>query len=163
MLFCCNSVNLVMIRKRISLLNGIILFLVLAVVILAWGIYRKSSLDSSSRELALATTQSIFTNNNAGELVQNAHQQLLDQMTAESLNSYLVSVRARLGQLDAIAAISGASDVALIPLGAMAPTANYEIDLMFAGNPATAVMQMIYQQGAWQFTDYSVQSELLFN
>jgi len=150
-------------RHRIPGVAGLVCFLLLAVVFLGWGIYRKDRLDDSSLRLAVNTTESIFTDGNAAQLVAHAHLSLLEQMPAESLEAYLNSIRRTLGPLDAIQTISGSSAVSLNPLSRAVPAVEYEIELVFSGRPAKAIMTMLYQQGAWQFTDYNIESALLYN
>ena len=150
-------------RYRIPLIAGLTCLLLLAVAFFGWGIYRKGRLDDSSRRLAVNTTESIFTDGNATQLVAHAHQSLLEQMPAAALEAYLDSVRRTLGTLDAIQTISGTSAVSLNPLSRAAPSADYEIELVFTGKPAKAKVTMIYQQGVWQFTDYNIESALLYN
>ncbi len=150
-------------RNPLHLISSLVLFLVISVLILGWGIYRKNQLDNSSRLLAITTTDSVFTSGTADQLVANAHQSLLAEMSSESLNAYLNSVKQILGPLDAIEAISGTVDVALIPFAGSAPTASFEINLVFADNAAIAMVEMIHEQGLWQITDYNIQSDLLFN
>lgn len=150
-------------RNLLPLVSSLVLFLAFSTLILGWGIYRKSQLDSSSRQMAITTTESVFTSGTADQLVANAHQSLLAEMSSESLNAYLNSVQQILGPLDAIEVISGTTDVPLIPFASSAPTASFEIRLVFAGNPAIAVVEMIHEQGLWQITGYSIQSELLYN
>ena len=150
-------------RNRLPLLSSLVLFFLLLTLFLGWGIYRKSQLDNSSREMAIATTESIFTSGTADQLVANAHQSLLAEMSSESLNAYLNSVQRILGPLAAIEAIAGTTDVALISFNRQAPTASFEINLVFDENPAIAVVEMIHEQGLWQITGYSIQSGLLLN
>jgi len=150
-------------RNRLPLISSLVLFLVLSTLILGAGIYRKSQLDSSSRQMAITTTESVFASGTADQLVANAHQSLLAEMSPASLNAYLNSIQRILGPLDAIEAISGTTDVPLIPFAGPAPTASFEINLVFADNLAIAVVEMIYEQGLWQITGYNIQSDLLFN
>jgi hypothetical protein len=150
-------------RHSIPLVRSLICFLVLTVGLLGWGIYRKNSLDDSSTQLAISTTREIFADGNAERLVAHAHQSLLAQLSAESLHAYLISVRRTLGSLQAIEAIAGSSVVSLNPLSRTVPTADFEISLIFDGKPAQAIVAMTYQQGAWQFTAYNIDSSLLYN
>ncbi len=65
--------------------------------------------------------------------------------------------------LATIEAISGTTDVGLIPFASSAPTASFAISLVFDDNPAIANVELIHEQGLWQITGYNIQSDLLFN
>ena len=150
-------------RNRLPLLSSLVVIFLLLALFLGWGIYRKRQLDSSSQEMAIATTEAVFTSGSADQLVTNAHQSLLAEMSPESLDAYLRSVQQILGPLATIEAISGTTDVGLIPFASSAPTASFEISLVFDDNPAIANVELIHEQGLWQITAYNIQSDLLFN
>ena len=137
--------------------------LVIIVAILAWGIFRKMTMDEASRQLAISTTEEIFSSASGNLLVQLAHPTLLAQRPAESLNALVGSVPRIMGSLESISLISGSSDVSLIPVNFSPPTANYEIQLTFGENRAAALMELVYEQGNWRFTAYRVDSPMLLN
>ncbi|MCH7815758.1 MAG: hypothetical protein IIC60_04210 [Proteobacteria bacterium] len=141
--------------------RSFLLALLVIVSLLGWGIFRRSQLDSSSQQLAIATTEAVFTSETAQQLVDHAHRDLLEQMSAETLITYLSSVQRSMGPVESIAAIVGGTDVTLFPFSRRPPTASYEIDLIFSGNTAKVILKMVYQQGKWQFTAYSIQADLL--
>ncbi|MDP6415147.1 MAG: hypothetical protein QGG54_09015 [Gammaproteobacteria bacterium] len=127
------------------------------------GIFRKTRLDEASRQLAISTTEEIFSSASGNLLVQLAHPTLLAQRPAESLNALVGSVPRIMGSLESISLISGSSDVSLIPVNFSPPTANYEIQLTFGENRAAALMELVYEQGNWRFTAYRVDSPMLLN
>ncbi|HAJ76729.1 MAG: hypothetical protein QGG54_12875 [Gammaproteobacteria bacterium] len=137
--------------------------LVIIVAILAWGIFRKMTMDEASRQLAISTTEEIFSSASGNLLVQRVHPTLLAQRPPESLNGLVDSVPRIMGPLESISSISGASDVSLMPVSFGPPTASYEIQLTFGEIRATALMELVYEQGNWWFTAYRVDSPLLLN
>ena len=140
-----------------------LLLLFLIVLIFAWGVLQQVRLNASSRELALNTTEPIFTNASAGPLIDSAHSSLIQRTPGASLERYITSVISLLGPLDSIDRISGSTDIALFPFNRRATVANYEIDLVFAGNQAAAIIEMVFERGNWQFTAYNVVADLLMN
>ena len=105
--------------------RSFLLALLVIVSLLGWGIFRRSQLDSSSQQLAIATTEAVFTSETAQQLVDHAHRDLLEQMSAETLMTYLSSVQRSMGPVESIAAIVGGTDVTRFPFSRSPPTASY--------------------------------------
>ena len=152
-----------MTTRRLPLIPGLVTLLVLVIAVLAWGILRKARMDEDSLQMAVSTTEEVFSTVSGQRLAQLAHPTLLEQRPADSLNAYVVSIPRIMGTLDAIQSISGATDVSLFPFSLRPPQANYAIELVFNGNPATAIVAMIYAEEGWQFTAFRVDAEMLFN
>ena len=150
-------------KHRSFLLPSLVASLAIIVAILAWGIFRKTSMYEASRQLAISTTEEIFSSTSGNLLVQLAHPVLLAQLPAESLNAFVASVPRIMGSLESISSISGTSDVSLIPVSFSPPTASYEIQLTFGENRVTALMELVYEQGNWRFTACRVDSPMLLN
>ncbi|MBT71410.1 MAG: hypothetical protein CMQ15_05120 [Gammaproteobacteria bacterium] len=150
-------------KHRSFLLPSLVASLAIIVAILAWGIFRKTSMYEASRQLAISTTEEIFSSTSGNLLVQLAHPVLLAQLPAESLNAFVASVPRIMGSLESISSISGTSDVSLIPVSFSPPTASYEIQLTFGENRVTALMELVYEQGNWPFTACRVDSPMLLN
>lgn len=150
-------------NDRYNVVLAISLFLLIAVLIPGWGIFRKSQLDNASQQLAVNTVQTVFSANNSQFLVENAHESYLLEMSEESLSKYITSTQYILGLLISIDAIRGSSDASFNPLSRGTVTANYEVDLTFANVEATAELTMIYQQGRWRFTAFAIQSPALID
>ena len=120
-------------------------------------------MDEDSLQIAVSTTEEVFSTVSGQRLSELAHPSLLEQRPADSLHAYVVSIPRIMGTLDAIQSISGATDISLFPFSRGAPRANYAIELVFNGNPATVIVAMIYAKEGWQFTAFRVDAQMLYN
>lgn len=149
--------------ERYNLFLALSLFLLVVVLFLGWGIFRKTRMDGGSQQLAIDSVQAVFSANNGQFLMENAHDSYLLEMSAESFDKYIASTQTILGPLDSINAIRGSTDVSIIPIGGESPIASYDMDLTFESSEALVQLAMIYQQGRWQFTDFVIQSDQLLD
>ncbi|PCJ27957.1 MAG: hypothetical protein COA96_01990 [SAR86 cluster bacterium] len=144
---------------KLTLLLTLILLIV--AVLMGWGIFRKSQIDDASQQLAITTTQTIFSTANAQFLIDNAHKSYSREMSEEAFNGYIAFILRTLGPLAAITAITGSTDMSANPLNQKSAQANYELDLTFSNSSTTVLISMIYEQDKWQFESYTVQAQLL--
>ncbi|NKB32353.1 MAG: hypothetical protein GKR91_04575 [Pseudomonadales bacterium] len=150
-------------QKTFPLIQVVIGFLVLATAVVAWGLFQKSQLDRSSQELAIRVTQSIFFDNDIEPLVRNAHPALIEQYTADGLRAVLSNASEILGPLELIESISGTSNMSLVPFSATQPTANYVLSTSFDENQTPIYIAMVWEDEAWRFTEYRIDSPLLYS
>ncbi|PCH63300.1 MAG: hypothetical protein COC19_01200 [SAR86 cluster bacterium] len=148
-----------MIKNKSIYVFTILSLLILLVLSLSWGIVSKLQLDKSSRQISLETSLATFSEFNAQALVQHSHESLLAQMTPQMLGRYIQSLR-RLGELVSLDSLSGTTTIALLPFNSQDKTASYKLTTQFSHAEAVIDIQLIYQQGRWQFTRYSVNSSL---
>jgi len=147
-------------KRRLLIVITSFATLAVVVAVLALGIIRKLQLDTSSRELAIALTQSALTNNPAA-LLEKGSTEWLQSMSEQALLNYSGFVRETLGELRTMQRISGTSQVPLFILSDTLPTASYTLALEFASGVADANIELRMQDGNWQITNFIIHSDLL--
>lgn len=152
-------------HRLIAPLPLLAILLTTVVLVLAYGVWQRQALASSSRQQAITVTQSVLSTGAAGALLEHAHGELLAVRSAESLRSYIYGIPHALGPLQQINSISGAVEAPLIPgLGlGPPPSARYELTLTFSQGAATAFISLRLQDDTWQFTRFRVDAPLLYN
>lgn len=170
-----------MITKNKLITATILLVLIIAIAILGSGIIRQSRLDESSREFAIRVIPAILSGNPRNEAQGDledapqledtptaaetfatfAHLSLLELRPMHVLDRYLYTVTQNLGPLEVVESISGGSEVPLLVFDSQIPSAAYVVDVVFSGGTAQVEIDMLLDQGEWQLTDFSVESELL--
>lgn len=143
-------------RKSSAFLILGILTLSATVLILGWGILRKSQLDSSSQELAINVTLAIFSDLNTTPLIEAAHESLTEQQDVDGLRMEMMNFAEMFGRLELIESIAGSTTVALLPFLGSAPTASYEITTFFTLDSTSIYIEMIFENEIWKITDYRV-------
>lgn len=152
-------------RRLIAPLPLLAILLTVVVLVLAYGVWQRQALASSSRQQAITVTQSVLSTGEASPLLERAHAELLAVRSAESLSSYIYAMPLTLGPLQQINSISGGIEAPLIPgLGlGPPPSASYELSLIFSQSAATAFIGLRRQGDTWQFTRFRVDAPLLYN
>lgn len=145
-------------RKTTPYLILGIIVLCLTVLVLTWGLLRKSRLDSSSQDLAVNVTLAIFSNRNVAPLIDSAHSSLMQQYgdSADELRFEMLNYAEMLGRLELVESIVGATSVSLLPFSGPAPTASYELTTFFTVNPTSIYIEMTFEDKNWKITDYRV-------
>ncbi len=128
----------------------------------ALNLTQTASADASAQQLAITLAETTFGNYDNRALVRSAHPNLLSARPASSLASDVTTLAQRLGSLISIDSIRGAAKVPLLPLGGRASTASYSLDLQFDSAPATLFISMTREEDGWLVTDFTVDSQLLY-
>lgn len=124
-----------------------LIFLLLAVVILGWGIIRKTQLDASSANFSEATLQSLFSADNEEALVQAVSDQSFPIELREELVRRMLYLKRQVGSLEAIDAVFGSAEVSLLPF--QQSSANYDLSLSTVGGKINANLELDWADGYW--------------
>lgn len=151
-----------MTRSIPSTLAVVAALLLALVAYLVWGILHRQQLDAQSSAVAIRVTEAVLERGDATTLIANAHPDLLEEMTAANLQAYLASVPARLGPLQAITAISGSSDFALLNPG-QTPAADYELQARFQRSEARIHLRLRRVDARWLISAFRVEAAALLN
>lgn len=141
-------------------------FLALLLVIalgLAVLVLNKWRFDSSSRELAIAVTQSVLSTGNAEMLVEHADPALLADTDSNSLQRYVDAVILNLGTPQTIVAINGGSSGNILDILLGSSAASYEISLDYAGTATPVHVSLRRTRGEWWVNGFFLDSALLYN
>lgn len=145
----------------------LICLLVVAIVILTWGILRQQEMNDTSRQSAIEFTQQILSRDqqtqvaNAAVLIDNAHPDLLERQSTVGLTGYIDLVFRTHGELQVVENIAGGSQSPLLPSNSEPPTAAYSLDAVFGNGPSRIDISLIFEQGRWQIEDFRVESNLM--
>lgn len=155
------------IRKKItrsipSLLAVTAVLLIVLVTFLVWGILHRQQLDADSSALAIRISEAALERGDATLLVANAHPVWLESMSVADLQAYLASIPARLGPLQAITAIRGSSDFALLAPGET-PSADYQLEARFQRSEARIYVSLRETDGRWLVSAFRVEAAALLN
>lgn len=149
-----------MLKPSSLLYSAAILIAVAAVLILGTGVVRKLRLDDSSQEFALDITPRILTEGAEVQLT-HSHSTFLQEQADAAVSKYLYVVTRVLGELTLLESVTGGANVPLLIFSDMAPTANYEIDVLFSGGPAKVNIELIYEMEKWLILGFEVESDMI--
>lgn len=150
-----------MARRSSTLLTLVVGGLLTVVAAMAGLLWYQSALDNQADALTLDVVQEVLGAGNPAPLVQAASPALRSEMNTESLTSYVNFVNRRMGTLQSIEAISGGSDVMLLPVISDGAPAHYAISLQFDNGAASALFDLTLESGSWRIEDFRVDSALL--
>ena len=135
----------------------------LLLVLLATGVWRQYTMTSAARSVTLRVVEDTLSTSSARSLIANAHPDLTASIPAEALDSYIAGLPRILGDLQALTTLSGGADVALLPFGSRASSAQFTVGLEFARGVAEVQIELLESDGQWRITSYNVFSPLLSN
>lgn len=151
-----------MINRKTVVLGSIVLALATVCIILGWGIIRKTQLDTSSQTLALETVETLLQPSNREAMLILMSDANFDAPFKESTASRFFYLKRTVGALQAINSVTGTSVVPLLPFS-KPPTASYQFDLNMIAGPITLSADLVWVNGAWQFSNFSFVGALLLN
>jgi len=137
------------------------LALAAVIALLLVAILQANRLDNAAQELAIAATQEAFEAEYPNILIENSHPDYQAIFPAEYLRRFLDNSKRRLGTLKSIAAIRGSLELARMPYGRTASSAEFEIDLDFQYSPASLNIQMKTVDDRWLITTFTLSAEQL--
>ena len=111
--------------------------------------------------MSLQLAEQAYISGSAQALSAQAHPDLLQQMSAEALQSVVTSNLQRLGPLSAMTEIRGAADVPMVMLPGQAIPAAYEIDMQFGDTTATLHVGLAREAGNWLVKKFRLDAQLL--
>lgn len=137
-----------MANRKSILLGSSASILAVAVLVLGWGIVRKTQLDASSSVLATNTIELLFSAVGNDGLAEAINSESFPAEEKPAVLRQMTLVRRTTGTLVSIEAVVGAADVPLIPL--MNPTtASYKVALTTRGGEIEASLKFVWRDGAW--------------
>jgi hypothetical protein len=151
-----------MINRRTFILSSLVFALIATIIILGWGIIRKTQLDSSSQILALETIETLLKPGDRENMLMLMSDSNYEVGSKESFATRLFNLKRHVGALQTIDSFIGASDVPLLPFS-RPPTAFYQFDLNMIAGPITMTIELIWANGSWQFSSINFAGDLLIN
>lgn len=151
-----------MINRKTFVLSSLVIALTTTIIVLGWGIIRKTQLDASSQALALETVETLLQPHNRDAMLMLMSDDNYDAETKESFATRLFNLKRSVGALEKIDSVTGTSDVPLLPF-LRPPTASYQFDLNMLAGPITLTAELIWINGNWQFSSFNFAGDLLMN
>ncbi|MFK7863003.1 MAG: hypothetical protein AB8B95_02135 [Pseudohongiellaceae bacterium] len=136
-----------MTNRKTWLLALTLLILLFAVVVLGWGIIRKTQFDTSSASFATNIVETLFAANGIetlGEVVNNGS---FSAESQERLVGRISSLKRLVGSLESINGVFGGAEVPLIPFKEI--TASYDLDLRTRAGQINANLVLAWLNDAW--------------
>lgn len=127
---------------------------------LAAGVLRKVQLNTSSQDFVVELTPQIL-NGQPEILAQHATTQLLQEQPLPTLTRSLNIVTLNMGAPKVIQSISGGTVVPLWYFSSTQPTAEYTLEVEFAGGTGQVEALLQYQNESWLFSGFTVIADQL--
>lgn len=142
-------------RQSVFVLVALLLILLVPVA----GLVRKETLDRQARRATLAATETYLAATDVSGFVAYLDTSLQAQQNESTWRSYRKLLQ-RLGALELLESIVGATNVPLLSFGQTGFTGAYEIAARFTNAPALIRVELIHTEAGWRVTDFRVSSSL---
>lgn len=150
-------------RKSSFFLLGLVASLALLIGALVWSLLWRQELAEGSSNFTLDLLEQTLVSGQAAALVNNAHPELLAEVSAANLQNYMTLITTRLGPLQTIRSIRSDKDLPLLPLLADVIEMHYSVDLEFARGEAVGLIVLKQPDSGWQVSRFTVDSPLLYD
>lgn len=137
------------------------LLIVLLISVFIVSAIRANELNSASSEMAISTSQALFTADDYEPLFDHMSDSFRVPRSRERMSDYLDIARRELGELVSIDSISGSSDMSLLSLLADSHSASYVIHMEFTRDTADIEIEMVHADDRWQYSAYTVNAKIL--
>lgn len=151
-----------MINRKTLTVSSTIVILLVATIVLGWGIVRKTQLDASSETLVLKTIEETLRASNREAVLGLMSDENFSEETKDSLATKLVNLKRTVGALQSIKSIAGTAQVPLLPFS-KPTTADYTLELSMLAGPIELTAKLVWVNRAWQFSNISFAGNLLLN
>lgn len=149
------------IRKSLIMASSVFI-LALAVLVLGWGIIRKTQLDASSSAIAINTIELLFSAANSEAVTEVIRSGRFPEGQREILQRNVTAIKRTTGTLESIDAVFGSADVPLLPF-LRAATANYTVALTTRGGAIEASLDLTWVDDGWQISPITFTGAILQN
>jgi hypothetical protein len=148
-------------KKFLSIIGGLFLVLVLLVAgLFGYVAYQGRGLDASSKAYVEENTPAIISTWSKDELLKRSSPQLLKVINEkpEQLDQ-LFQKLSKLGPMQSIGEVKGASQVTYTPQAGKVTTAGYIVTTKFKNGEGRITIRLIQSpEGQWQFLHFHVDS-----